>query len=550
VRITDGTANLRYFFGQYALDADRRELHCGVDLVPVEPQVFDVLEYLIRNRERVVRRDDLLAKIWAGRIVSDSALTSRINAARAAIGDSGDEQRLIKTLPRKGIRFIGVVREDPPGTGAIVPVKAAQTAEGPIGSGPLGYAENTVTAQAFSIPDRPSIAVLPFTNMTGDLEQDYFADGMAEEILTALSRCKWLFVIARNSSFTYKGMAVDIRQVGRELGVRYVLEGSVRRGANRLRFTAQLIDTMTGAQIWADRFEGELANVFELQDRFTESVVAAIEPNLQLAEIERIKNKSTANLDAYDLMLRAQQLEYEFTEGSLTAALDWLNKALKIDPSYAPAMALAAHCYTGRRIQGWTKDFSAETAEGLRLATRAVELGKDDANVLWMSAFSIWQLGRDLHRALELAHRSLRLNSNSAIGLTITAWLEVLAGNQGKAIELYHRADRLSPRDPRGWLIAAGLGFAHFDEGRYGEAKSWSEKAVAQNPRFAAALRCLAASLARLGQKEKAAIVVREMLKIEPQFTLSSYSANLRVLTGSPRGARLLDAMRVAGFPE
>jgi len=406
-----------------------------------------------------------------------------------------------------------------------------------------------VAASQFSTPDRPSIAVLPFTNISGDPEQDYFADGMAEEILTALSRCKSLFVIARNSSFTYKNKPVDVRQVGRELGVRYVLEGSVRRGANRLRFTAQLIDATSGAHIWADRFEGEVTDVFELQDRFTESIVAAIEPNLQLAEIDRLKNKPASNLDAYDLMLRAQQLEYEFTEESITAALACLTQALMIDPSYAPAMALAAYCYVGRRIQGWTKDFSAETAEGLRLASRAVELGKDDGNVLWMAAYSVWQLGRDVQRANELAYRSLRLNSNSAIALTITAWTEMIKGNPGKAIELYHRADRLSPRDPRGWLIATGLGLAHFYEGRFDEAKSWAEKALGHNPRFAIALRCLAASLAKLGQREEASAVVQEMLKVEPQFTLSSFRAQLRLLDDS-QGNRFLDALRLAGFPE
>jgi TolB-like protein/DNA-binding winged helix-turn-helix (wHTH) protein/Flp pilus assembly protein TadD len=542
---------LRYLFEHCSLDTDRRELRCGAGLVPIEPQVFDLLEYLIRNRERVVSRDDLLAKIWHGRIVSDSALTTRINAARAAIGDSGDEQRLIKTLPRKGIRFVGAVREE--GTlseaGATMPAALAQPARPPAPPDPLVHVENIVAASQFSMPDRPSIAVLPFTNISGDPEQDYFADGMADEILTALSRCKSLFVIARNSSFTYKNKPVDVRQVGRELGVRYVLEGSVRRGANRLRFTAQLIDATSGAHIWADRFEGEVTDVFELQDRFTESIVAAIEPNLQLAEIERLKNKPAANLDAYDLMLRAQQLEYEFTEESLAAALACLKQALMIDPSYPPAMALAAYCYVGRRIQGWTKDFSAETAEGLRLASRAVELGKDDGNVLWMAAYSVWQLGRDAQRANELAHRSLRLNSNSAIALTITAWTEMILGNPGKAIEFYHRADRLSPRDPRGWLIATGLGLAHFYEGSFGEAKSWAEKALGHNPRFAIALRCLAASLAKLGQREKASAVAREMLKIEPQFTLSSFRAQLRLLDDS-QGNRFLDALRLAGFPE
>jgi tetratricopeptide (TPR) repeat protein len=212
-------------------------------------------------------------------------------------------------------------------------------------------------------------------------------------------------------------------------------------------------------------------------------------------------------------------------------------------------MALAAYCYAWRRVQGWTTDFSAETAEGLHLTSRAVELGKDDGNVLWMAAYSVWQLGRDAQRANELGHRSLRLNSNSTMALAITAWTEMMLGNHGKAIELCHRADRLSPRDPRAWFIATGLGFAHFYEGCFDEAKSWAEKALVQNPRFAVALRCLAVSLAKLGQREKATAIVRQMLKIEPQFTLSGFRSQLRVLDDS-QGNRYLDALRLAGFPE
>ena len=251
-------------------------------MVSVEQRVFDILSYLIRNRERVVSRDDLIALIWAGRIVSESALTTRINAARSAIGDNGQDQTLIKTLPRKGIRFVGTVYE--------------QQSQAGRASGETGGAQ---TAPGLALPDRPSIAVLPFTNMSGDPEQEYFADGMTEEVITALSRCNWLFVIARNSSFTYKGKTVDVRQVGRELGVRYVLEGSVRRVGGRVRFVGQLIDASSGVHIWADRFEGEMSDVFELQDRFTESAVAAIEPTLQIAEIDRLKKKPAANLNAY-----------------------------------------------------------------------------------------------------------------------------------------------------------------------------------------------------------------------------------------------------------
>ena len=531
-----------YLFENYALDTDRRELRCGSVTVCVEPQVFDLLAYLIENRHRVVSKDDLLEVIWHGRLVSDSALTSRVNAARHALGDSGNEQRLIKTHLRKGVRFVGAVREESEGAGdTSTPIVAKQvpTMDGAQERKPM-----------LALPEKPSIAVLPFVNMSDDPNQDYFADGMAEEIITALSRCRWLFVIARNSTFTYKGKSVDVREVGRDLGVRYVLEGSVRRAGDRLRFTGQLIDTTSGTHIWADRFEGEVSDVFGLQDRFTESVVAAIEPNLQLAEIERLKRKPAASLDAYDLLLRAQQLEYEFTEQSLAGALHCLKQALAIDPGYASALALAACCYAGRNIQGWAQDPAAEATEGLALASRAVELGKDDGNVLWMAAYAVWRLAFDARRARELAYRSLRLNPNSAIALAITAWMETQSGEPAKAIEMYHRAERLSPRDPRQWLFATGMGMALFFQDRFDEAAYWAEKALADNPRCTIALRTLAGSLAKTGQREQAAVAVQTLLKVEPQLTLSIWRARLKWLDETPWGNRYVEALRLAGLPE
>lgn len=275
--------------------------------------------------------------------------------ARRAINDTGEEQRLIRTLPRKGVRFIGAVREEQK-LASIRESEAVIAMEHP--------------CPALTHPDRPSIAVLPFSNMSDDPEQGYFADGMADGIITALSHCSQLFVSARNSSFAYQGRAVDVRQVGRELGVRYVLEGSVRRGGDRIRFTGQLIDTTTGGHIWADRFEDTVGNVLDLQDRFTESVVAAIEPKLQLAEIERLKRKPASNLDPYDLLLRVQQCEYEFSMDSHAAALRHLERALAIGPSYAPAMALAAFCHAERRVHSWMQDPEVEARDALRLASR------------------------------------------------------------------------------------------------------------------------------------------------------------------------------------
>jgi TolB-like protein/cytochrome c-type biogenesis protein CcmH/NrfG len=525
---------LLYLFEDFALDIDRRELCRGSILVSMAPQVFDLLEYLVRNRERVVSKDDLIASIWCGRIVSESALSTRINAARCAIDDTGEEQRLIRTLPRKGVRFIGAVREEQKPAPVQQP-EVAMAAERP--------------SPALNFPDRPSIAVLPFANMSGDAEQDYFAEGMAEEIITALSRCSWLFVIARNSSFTYKGKAVDVRQVGRELGVRYVLEGSVRRGGDRLRFTGQLIDATSGAHIWADRFEGDVGDVFALQDLFTGSVVAAIEPKLQLAEIERLKHKPATNLDAYDLLLRAQQLEYEFTEESLAAALRYLEQALVIDPTYAPTMALAAYCYAQRHTQSWTQEPEAEAKYGLRLALRAIELGKDDANVLWMAAYAVWRLQMDADRARELAHRSLQLNPNSAVAMALAGRIETFLGDIDQSLQLLARAERLSPRDPRGWFITTGMAHAYFKEGRFDEAASAAKKALNQNPRFTIALRLLAASLVKQGRLSNAAEVMREVISIEPQLTLTKLRARLMFMDENDWHIYSA-ALRLAGLPE
>jgi len=516
---------LRYLFEDCALDVDRRQLWRRNALVAIEPQVFDLLTFLLQNRDHVVSRDDLIAAIWAGRIVSESALTTRINAVRSAIGDNGEEQRLIKTFPRKGVRFVGAVQEE----------DAKSVA--------------AISHEPFALPEKPSIAVLPFTNVGGEPEQDYFADGMAEEIITALSRCNWLFVIARNSSFTYKGRAVDVRQVGRDLGVRYIMEGSVRRSGNRLRILGQLVDATTGAQIWADRFEGEMSDVFELQDHITASVVAAIEPWLQLAEIERLKRKSPVDLAAYDLLLQAQQLEHEFTADSLAAALRCLKRALDLDSTYAPALALSAFCYAQRCVQGWATDQVAETSEGLRFAERAVELAKDDSNVLWMAAYAIRELGMDPHRANEVVNRSLHLNPNSAIALTIAAWIEAPLPNPERALLLIQRAERLSPRDPRGWSMATAASLAHFVSGRYEEAAACAKKALAQNPRFAIALRLLAASLAKTGEMDQAAQTMKKVLEIEPQLTASKLRLRVPFMPQSI-WLNLSEGLRLAGLPE
>jgi TolB-like protein len=310
-------------FGSFRLSVKRRELLKNGTAVQLGSRAYDLLLALVRRKGSLATKDELLAEAWPGTVVEENNLQVQISTLRKALGDDPDGARYLLTVPGRGYRFVAPVEV------------AADSSHGP--PNPTDAHLSDAPAR-LPLPDKPSIAVLPFTNLSGDPEQEYFADGMAEEILTALARCTWLFVIARNSSFTYKGRAVDVRQVGRELGVRYVLEGSVRRAGSRLRFTGQLIDAMSGAHIWADRFDGELNDVFDLQDRITENVVAAIEPKLQLAEIERLKHKTSADLNAYDHLLRAQQFEYEFTEKSVEKALHHLKQAIEIDPTYAPAM--------------------------------------------------------------------------------------------------------------------------------------------------------------------------------------------------------------------
>src|SRR5215510_13431127 len=382
---------LLYLFEDYTLDTDRRELRRKTGLVPVEPQVFDLLEHLIRNRERVVSKDDLLASVWSGRLVSESALTSRINAARSAIGDSGEAQRLIKTIPRKGIRFVGAVREE------------RRSAE----PSPMAFAAEQPSL-TLALPDRPSIAILPFQNMSGDAEQEYFADGMAEEIITALSRMRWLFVIARNSSFTYRGRAVDVKKVGRELGVRYVLEGGVRKSAGRLRITAQLIDASSGGHLWADRFDGVLDDIFELQDKVTVSVVGAIAPKLEQAEIERAKRKPTESLDAYDYFLRGMASFNQRSREAISEALQLFYKAIELDPAFASAYGMAAWCYGWRKINDWTIDRVQEFAETARLGRRAAELGPDDAVALSRGGHALGYVVGDLDAATTFIDRALK----------------------------------------------------------------------------------------------------------------------------------------------
>lgn len=476
----------------------------------------------------------MFATIWRGRIVSDSALTTRINAARAAIGDSGEDQSLIRTLPRKGLRFVGAVREQ---QRALRPPQPEITiaAEG----------RHPVLIHA----DRPSIAVLPFANLSENQEQDQFANGLADEIITALSRCSRLFVTARSSSFAYKGRTVDIRDVGRDLGVRYVLDGSVRRDGDQIRFTAQLIDATSGGHIWADRFEGGLGRAFELQDQITEKIVATVEPKLQLAEIRRVKCNPASCRNPYHLLLRAQQCEYEFRRDSQSAALHHLEQALAIDPSYAPAMALAAFSHAERGVHSWMRDPNTETKDALRLASRAVELCNDDSNVFWMAGYAFLRLQGDLPLARELLRHSLELNPHSGIALVVAGEIEANAGNTVEAIDLIQRGVRLSSGEPRRWFIALKAAWVSFVDGQFDRTISATKRVLDQNPRSPYALRFLSASLAKQGRMSCAVDMMRRVRAVEPQLTLTELRGRLMFMK-EEIWRNYSAALRQAGFPE
>jgi TolB-like protein/class 3 adenylate cyclase/tetratricopeptide (TPR) repeat protein len=404
--------------------------------------------------------------------------------------------------------------------------------------------------RALPLPDKPSIAVLPFENMSGDPEQDYFADGMVEDIITALSHFKALFVIARNSSFTYKGRAVDVKQVGRELGVRYVLEGSVRKAANRVRITGQLVDTTSGAHLWADRFDGGLDDIFDLQDQVTESVVGAIAPAVEKAEIARAKRKPTESLDAYTVYLRGLARLYQFDSRQANdEALRLFNKAIELDPDFASAYGHAASCYAYAKGVGWILGTADEIADAKRLAHRAVELGKDDAIALAAAGWALAHIVRDFEQAAALIDRALLLNSNLAEAWFSGGWIKNWLGEPEPAIECFAHAMRLNPLDPRRDGMRTGTAYAHFLLGRYDEAASWAAMALQDNPDFPPGLRVAAASNAMAGRPEQAHKAMARLLQLNPTLRVSNIK-DVAPVRRSEDLSRYEEGLRRAGLPE
>jgi len=404
-------------------------------------------------------------------------------------------------------------------------------------------------ASAPTLPDKPSIAVLPFQNMSSDPEQEYFVDGLVEEIITVLSHVRWLFVIARNSTFTYKGRAVDIKQIARELGVRYVVEGSVRKSFNRIRITAQLIDASDNTHLWADRFEGGLEDVFDLQDQVTANVVGAIAPKLEQAEMARATRKPTESLDAYDCYLRGMASAYRGTKEGIEEALAFFLRATELDSAFSTAHSMAAWCHMWRHVNGWTTSRSQEAAETRRLVRQAAVSGRDDAVALAFGGLALAFVTGDCEGGIALIDRALILNPSLASAWHASGWVRTFLGEPDTGITHLGRAMRLSPLDPLMFMMHHVAALAHFVAGRYVEALASAKLTLQEHPDFLATLRLAAASAALLGDQEQARSAITRACELDPALRVS----NLADRVGPFRPAdlaRYADALRLAGLPD
>jgi TolB-like protein len=511
-----------FAFGDYTLDTQQRELRQGQSPIGLEPKVFDLLSYLLEHQDKVVTRDELIASVWDGRIVSESALASCINSARMAIGDDGVAQRQIKTFPRKGVRFVGQAQK-------------------------LDAASRDATPGniALALPERPSIAVLPFQNLSNDPDQEYFADGMVDDVITGLSRISWLFVIARNSSFIYKGKSIGVAQVGRELGVRYILDGTVRKAGDRIRVSAQLIEAETAGHLWGERYERHLQDIFDLQDEIASSVLGAIEPSLRKAEIQRVKRKRPENLDAYDLVLQAMPLVHSHIAQDALLAIPHLTKALDLQGDYPLAHAMLAWCYHFRFSRAGLRE--EDRLASVRHA-RAAIVGGDDASALGMAGFVISLDEHDHAAAISLFDRALSLSPSNIIALSCSALVLSWLGESKIAIERATNAIRLSPFDFLNYLAYNALALAYFQTRDYERSFECARKSVQFNPRFSVSRAFLTAALVGLERKAEAKAEAQRVLALDPGFGIQRFSVTVGI---EPRVFEpLADAWRAAGLPE
>jgi TolB-like protein/Tfp pilus assembly protein PilF len=514
-----------FLFGDYVLDVDRRELRRGPDLVAVEPQVFDLLVYLLRHRDRVVSKDDLIQGVWHGRVVSESTLTSRINAARKAIGDSGEQQALIRTIARKGLRFVGDVRHEsaPPSTGS------------------------RPDADAASLADRPSIAVLPFTSMGEERGHDYFADGIAEDIMMALLRARWFFVIARDSSFAYKGRDVDIKQISRELGVRYVLRGSVRSAEDRVRVSAQLVDGASGSNVWAGSYDRELSDIFAVQDEITQAIVGAIEPQLGRAERERAKVK-VHDLDAWTIYQRGMFHLYRCTREDLAEARRLFQEATAIDPELALAFSGLAEAYYYEVVYGFAQSNEHNRDAAIGPAQHAVTLDPECA-IAHCTLGRIRYLRREYAPAVSNLQTALELNPCHALAHYGMGAAFVFSGKSAQAFSHLEAAIRFSPADPNMGSFLVRIADAKYFTGAYADAVPYAVRAIGQQNFQWSRYAVLVAALGQLGRLDEAKHYLAELRNSRPDFSIAFVEAT-HLFGDRADMAHYCDGLRKAGVPE
>jgi TolB-like protein len=521
---------VQFFFDDHALDTDRRELYRGPEAVAVEPQVFDLLVFLVQNRDHVVSKDDLIEAVWGGRIVSESTLTSRINAARRAVGDSGEDQKLIRTIPRKGLRFVGEVRTQVRGNEqAVEPTHEIHEPPRP----------------ALPLPDRPAIAVLPLANLSGDPEQEYFSDGISEDIITALSKLRWFFVIARNSSFIYKGKPVHMKRVAEELGVGYVVEGSVRKVGDRVRISVQLSDAATGNNIWAERYDRALADVFAVQDEITEAIVAAIEPQLYAAETFRSRRKPPNSMDAWDLVMRALSHFWRVTRQDCLVAQALLEKATTIDPNYGQALGVLATSQTFSAHMGWS-DMAAVVPVAERAALAAILADSEDP---WAhnALGSVYLFARRFEDSLAELELALRLNPNFSLAQGYYGLVLSYAGRWEEGSVAARRALRLSPRDPFSAVFCGIAAYAEFVGRNYDEAIRLAREGLRQRSDFVGAHRVLTAAAGMAGKDDVAAAALQELRRAQPNASLAWIANQMPIMHETER-EHYLEGFRRAGL--
>jgi TolB-like protein len=529
---------MRYRFAEFELDTERLEFWANGEVRALEPQVFDVLLHLIGNADRVVSRDELIEAVWSGRIVSDATISARINAVRKAVGDSGARQDLIKTVPRRGFRFVAPVEA------VVEPREEAPSPAGPANAPPA---------------DRPSIAVLPFDNMTGDPEQEFFSDGISEDIIAALSRFHWFFVIARNSSFVFKGQSVDVREVARQLGVRYVLEGSLRKSANRVRVTVQFIDAVTGNHIWADRYDRELEDVFAIQDDITQRICGALEGALSLEEQRRARLHHPGNLDAwtaYHLGLKcvseAGSAANAVESGRVFAdARSHFEHAYALDPNFARPMSAQALALRREVVQGVRSqaDASAAIEQAIALCSRAIALDPQDG-IHRATYGTLLGVRGDWTAALQSIDEGIELNPNSALAYFERGLVKSFGYWPDLAIDDLEIAARLSPLDAQLALRYPVGSWAQLRTGEYEGAATWGEKGVREVRSLYWPAIDTAVAYFAMERPQRAREFVQEAIRRKPDLSISFLHGNMTYLADNDFKAWFLDCLHKAGMPE